>query len=54
MNLTLSWFARFIARRSGPKLGAAAPDADKTIGLEGTQAITMQPPHRTERTVSPD
>ncbi|WP_166871234.1 MULTISPECIES: amino acid ABC transporter permease [unclassified Salinibacterium] len=44
MNLTLSWFARFVARRTGPKLGAVAPDADKTIGLEGTQAITMQRP----------
>ena len=40
LNLTLSWIARFAARRSGPKLGAAG-QAKPLPGAEGTQAITM-------------
>jgi glutamate transport system permease protein len=53
MNLALSWFARFIARRSGPKLGKALPNTPKQLGEEGTRAITLpaqgygppDPPH---------
>ncbi len=53
MNLALSWFARFIARRSGPKLGRALPNTPKQLGEEGTRAITLpvqgygppDPPH---------
>lgn len=41
LNLALSWFARFIARRSGPRLGKAAPNAPKQLGSEGTRAITL-------------
>ena len=40
INLTLSWIARFVARRSGPKLGKATGGAPP-IGAEGTRAITM-------------
>jgi len=38
INLTVSWIARFVARRSGPKLGSttAAPP-----GAEGTTAISL-------------
>lgn len=39
MNLILSWLARLIARRSGPRLGAAPGTV--LPGAEGTQAITM-------------
>jgi glutamate transport system permease protein len=41
MNLTLSWFARFVARRSGPKLGTTIGPAARIAGVDGTQAITM-------------
>jgi glutamate transport system permease protein len=41
MNLTLSWVARFIARKSGPKLGTLTPGTFLPPGAEGTQAITM-------------
>ena len=41
LNLALSWFARFIARRSGPRLGKAAPNTPKQLGSEGTRAITL-------------
>jgi glutamate transport system permease protein len=41
LNLSLSWLARYIARRSGPKLGTAGPDASRLIGAEGTQAIAL-------------
>ena len=37
MNLTLSWFARFVARRTGPKLGQGEPDRrPRVAGIEGT------------------
>ncbi len=41
MNLTLSWIARYVARRSGPKLGKATPAAPKPLGSEGTQALIL-------------
>jgi glutamate transport system permease protein len=41
LNLTLSWIARYIARRSGPKSGAAWVEAPKPIGADGTQAIVL-------------
>jgi glutamate transport system permease protein len=41
MNLTLSWIARLVARRSGPRLGKATPNAPTPIGAEGTRAITL-------------
>ncbi len=41
LNLALSWVARFVARRSGPKLGKAEPNAPKQLGAEGTRAITL-------------
>jgi glutamate transport system permease protein len=44
MNLALSWLARYIARRSGPKLGTLTPGAQLPPGSEGTQAITMVRP----------
>jgi glutamate transport system permease protein len=51
MNLTLSWFARYIARRSGPKLGAmTGPEAPRLVGVDGTQAITMPGPTGEART----
>lgn len=40
INLTLSWIARFVARRSGPKLGKAA-GGPPPAGADGTRAITM-------------
>lgn len=40
INLTLSWVARFVARRSGPKLGKTTGGVPP-IGAEGTRAITM-------------
>jgi glutamate transport system permease protein len=40
INLTLSWIARVIARRSGPKAGATI-DGDKALGAEGTQALVL-------------
>ncbi|GAA3743720.1 amino acid ABC transporter permease [Leifsonia bigeumensis] len=53
LNLALSWFARFVARRSGPRLGRALPNTPKQLGEEGTRAITLpaqgygppDPPH---------
>ncbi|MEO7006974.1 MAG: amino acid ABC transporter permease [Terrimesophilobacter sp.] len=41
MNLTLSWIARFVARRSGPKLGKVTPAAPRPPGAEGTQALIL-------------
>lgn len=41
LNLVLSWVARFVARRSGPRLGKAMPNAPKQVGEEGTRAITL-------------
>jgi glutamate transport system permease protein len=41
MNLTLSWIARFVARRSGPKLGKATATAPRQPGEDGTRAITI-------------
>jgi glutamate transport system permease protein len=41
MNLTLSWIARFVARRSGPKLGKATATAPRQPGEDGTRAITL-------------
>ena len=46
MNLTLSWLARVIAKRSGPKLGKVTPDDLPPVGAQGTQAITMVRPNR--------
>ncbi len=46
MNLTLSWLARVIAKRSGPKLGKVTPDDLPPVGSQGTQAITMVRPKR--------
>lgn len=40
INLTLSWVARFVARRSGPKLGKTT-GGPPPAGAEGTRAITM-------------
>lgn len=44
LNLALSWVARFVARRSGPRLGKAGPNTPKRIGDEGTRAITLPGP----------
>ncbi|MGV8876206.1 MAG: amino acid ABC transporter permease [Rhodoglobus sp.] len=41
MNVSLSYIARYIAKRSGPKLGKVTPDTPKVPGTEGTRAITM-------------
>jgi len=41
MNLTLSYIARYAAKRSGPKLGKITPETPKIPGAEGTRAITM-------------
>lgn len=40
INLTLSWVARLIARRSGPKAGETT-DAEKPLGADGTQALIL-------------
>ncbi|WP_349898281.1 amino acid ABC transporter permease [Parafrigoribacterium soli] len=53
LNLTLSWIARFVARRSGPKLGKATAAVTRQPGEDGTRAITLprqnygppDPPH---------
>ncbi len=53
LNLIFSWAARFVARRSGPRLGKALPNTPKLIGESGTRAITLprqnygppDPPH---------
>ncbi len=42
LNLTVSWIARFAARRSGPKLGRAGT-VQALPGAEGTRAITVIP-----------
>lgn len=41
LNLTMSWVARFVARRSGPRLGKALPNAPRPVGVDGTRAITL-------------
>jgi glutamate transport system permease protein len=41
LNVTLSWVARLVARRSGPRLGKALPNTPKQLGEEGTRAITL-------------
>jgi glutamate transport system permease protein len=41
INLTLSWIARFVARRSGPKLGKATGGTNLP-GADGTQAISLR------------
>ena len=41
MNLTLSWIARLVARKSGPKLGKMTPGAPTPAGRDGTQAIML-------------
>jgi glutamate transport system permease protein len=41
INLTVSWIARFVARRSGPKLGSTTV-GPKIPGADGTQAISLQ------------
>ncbi|QYH36429.1 amino acid ABC transporter permease [Salinibacterium sp. M195] len=41
MNLTLSFIARYVAKRSGPKLGKITPDTPKVPGADGTRAITI-------------
>ncbi|MEH6781384.1 MAG: amino acid ABC transporter permease [Rhodoglobus sp.] len=43
MNVSLSYIARYIAKKSGPKLGKITPDNPKIPGAEGTRAITMPP-----------
>jgi glutamate transport system permease protein len=48
MNLTLSWIARLVARKSGPKLGTLTPGAPRVPGGEGTQAITLVGPGASE------
>ena len=44
LNLTLSWVARLVARRSGPRLGKALPNTPKQTGVDGTRAITLPNP----------
>ncbi len=42
LNLSLSWLARYIARRSGPKQGATIdPEVPKIPGGDGTQALML-------------
>lgn len=41
LNLTVSWVARFVARRSGPKLGVVGAVAPRQVGEDGTRAITL-------------
>jgi glutamate transport system permease protein len=41
LNLTLSWIARYVARRSGPKLGTATPTEPRPLGADGTQALIL-------------
>jgi glutamate transport system permease protein len=41
MNVTLSYIARYAAKRRGPKLGKVTPDNPKVPGAEGTRAITL-------------
>jgi glutamate transport system permease protein len=56
LNLSLSWLARYIARRSGPKLGGATPGAPGAPGAPvapaapgadlGRRIVTPGPGHR--------
>jgi glutamate transport system permease protein len=53
LNLSLSWIARAVAKRSGPKAGTLTPAAPlSALGAEGTRAITLpvlerdRPPRR--------
>jgi glutamate transport system permease protein len=48
MNLMLSFIARYVAKRSGPKLGKITPDNPKVPGADGTRAITMPPRRRAQ------
>ena len=41
INLTVSWIARFVARRSGPKLGSTTTGPN-VPGADGTQAISLR------------
>jgi glutamate transport system permease protein len=41
LNLSLSWLARFIARRSGPKFGKVTPTEPRPLGADGTQALVL-------------
>lgn len=42
LNLSLSWVARYIARRSGPHQGATIdPEVPKVPGADGTQALAL-------------
>lgn len=41
LNVTLSWIARVVARRSGPRAGKARPNEPSALGAEGTRAITV-------------
>lgn len=41
MNVSLSYIARYIAKRSGPKDGETTPDKPNLPGAEGTRAITI-------------
>ncbi|MBH0055320.1 MULTISPECIES: amino acid ABC transporter permease [unclassified Salinibacterium] len=43
MNVSLSYIARYIAKKSGPKDGATTPNTPKQPGVDGTRAITMPP-----------
>ncbi|GAA1227329.1 amino acid ABC transporter permease [Rhodoglobus aureus] len=45
MNVSLSYIARYIAKRSGPKDGATTPDKPKIPGADGTRAITIPRGH---------
>ncbi len=53
LNLSLSWIARVVAKRSGPQAGKLTPeDPSAALGAEGTRAITLpvlerdRPPRR--------
>ncbi|MEO7122547.1 MAG: amino acid ABC transporter permease [Lacisediminihabitans sp.] len=52
LNLTVSWIARFVARRSGPKLGKTSAATPKQPGEDGTRAITL-PSRRNSPPLSP-
>ena len=41
LNLTLSWIARYVARRSGPKFGKVTPTEPRPLGADGTQALVL-------------
>jgi glutamate transport system permease protein len=41
LNLTLSWIARYVARRSGPKAGKLTPTQPRPLGADGTQALVL-------------